>query len=82
MTNQRLLLSLDCTQEYGADSYFSCGTSRVVEGAAGRYREAEAKPPSRFGYRFRIEHVGRPHLAVIRYPDDRRRFMTVNDGTT
>jgi hypothetical protein len=81
-TNQRLLLSLDCTQEYGADRYFSCGTSRVVEGAAGRYREAEAKPPSRFGYRFRIEHVGRPHLAVIRYPDDRRRFMTVNDGTT
>ena len=25
---------------------------------------------------------GRPHLLRVRYPDDRRRFMTIGDGTT
>ncbi len=76
------LADFDCTREYAADRYFSTGDVTVVEGPAGRYREAAGKPLSRFGYRFRIEHVGRPHLAVIRYPDDKRRFMIVNDGTT
>ena len=75
------LAGIDCTQEYPADRYFSTGDDVVVESGAGRYREATAKPLSRFGYRFPIAHVGRPHLAVIRYPDDRRRFMCVMDGT-
>ncbi len=34
-TNRRLLVSLDCMQEYGSDRYLSCGTSRVVEGRRG-----------------------------------------------
>jgi hypothetical protein len=76
-----LLTTIDCTQDYSADRYFACGEVKVTTGAAGRYREAEAKPLSRFGYRFHIAHIGRPHLAVIRYPDDQRRFMIVNDGT-
>ena len=40
-----------------------------------------ASPLSRFGYRFQIEHIGRPHVAVIRYPDDKRRYMCIMDGT-
>jgi hypothetical protein len=77
----RLIEAFDCTQEYPADQYFAFGEVRVTESEAGRYREAEAKPLSRFGYRFTIEHIGKPHVAVIRYPDDKRRFMCIMDGT-
>ncbi len=59
----------------------SFGETRVVESAVGRYREAAPTPSARFGYRFRIQHVGKPHLAVIRYPDDKRRYMCIMDGT-
>lgn len=78
----RTLLKIDCTQEYGSDRFFSCGETRVVESAAGRYREVEGKPFTRFGYRFEIENIGKPHVAVIRYPDDKRRYMCIMDGTT
>lgn len=77
-----LLDRIDCTQDYPAERYFSNGTVQVVESSAGRYREAEAKPLSRFGYRFTIQHMGRPHVAIIRYPDDKRRFMCIMDGTS
>lgn len=77
----RLLASIDCTQEFPPDRFFAHGPTRVVETPAGRYREAEGKHSARFGYRFAIEHIGRPHLAVIRYPDDKRRFMCLMDGT-
>lgn len=80
-SGERLLCRIDCTQDYPADQYFGQGDVRVAESAAGRYREAEGKPLSRFGYRFRVEHPGRPHFLVLRYPDDKRRFMCVNDGT-
>ena len=78
---KRLIVAFDCTQEYPSDRYFAGGEARVVETAAGRYREAEGKPMSRFGYRFSVANEGRPHLAVIRYPDDKRRYMCVMDGT-
>ncbi|MFH1007447.1 MAG: family 10 glycosylhydrolase [Candidatus Latescibacterota bacterium] len=79
--NGRLICAFDCTREYPADEYFACGDVRVAESGAGRYREAEARPLSRFGYRFPIEHIGKPHVAVIRYPDDKRRYMCIMDGT-
>jgi len=79
--NKILLAKFDCVKEYPADQYFNCGDVKVVRGPAGRYREAEGKPLSRFGYRFGIKNVGRPHLAVIRFPDDKRRFFVINDGT-
>ncbi|OFX30546.1 MAG: hypothetical protein A2W90_10965 [Bacteroidetes bacterium GWF2_42_66] len=82
MSEGRLIQSFDCTKEYPADTYFSFGDVRVANSVAGAYREAEAKPLSRFGYRFQVEHVGKPHLAVVRYPDDKRRFMCMMDGTT
>ncbi|MBN2309787.1 MAG: hypothetical protein JXR94_12495 [Candidatus Hydrogenedentes bacterium] len=81
-TDSRLLHRIDCTQDYPADQYFDHGAVTVTESAAGRYREAEAQPLSRFGYRFAIEHTGKPHVAVIRYPDDKRRYMCIMDGTT
>jgi hypothetical protein len=77
----RLITTIDCTQEYPADKYFGHGNVRVVESKTGRYREAEAVPLSRFGYRFAIENVGKPHLMVVRFPDDKRRFMCMMDGT-
>ena len=77
-----LLERIDCTQDYPADRYFSHGNVTIAESNAGRYREAEAKPLSRFGYRFDIENVGRPHVAIIRYPDDKRRYMCIMDGTS
>jgi len=78
---RRLVAEFDCTKEYLKDVYFGHGSIHVADSSIGPYREAEGKPLSRFGYRFKVEHVGRPHLAVIRYPDDKRRFMCVMDGT-
>lgn len=77
----RLLESIDCTGEYPADRYFAQGKTEVCQSPAGRYRQAEGRPLARFGYRFAVEHAGQPHLALIRYPDDRRRFMCIMDGT-
>ncbi len=78
----RLLHKIDCTQELPSDKYFALGETKIIESPVGRYREAQGNPPlARFGYRFAIENVGRPHVAVIRYPDDKRRYMCINDGT-
>ncbi len=80
--NGKMLTRIDCTQEFSPEHYFSFGEVKVVESTAGRYRETEGKPLSRLGYRFTIENIGKPHVAVIRYPDDKRRFMCIMDGTT
>lgn len=80
--HQKLVVSIDCAKDYPADSYFSYGNVKIVTSAAGTYREAEAKPLSRFGYRFSLKNVGKPYLVVVRYPDDKRRFMCMMDGTS
>ena len=78
----RLLLRIDCTQDLPADKYFELGGTKIVNSSIGRYREAQGTPPeARFGYRFAIENIGRPHVAVIRYPDDKQRYMCIMDGT-
>ncbi len=77
----RTLLHIDCTQDHARERYFEHGDTRVVTSAAGRYREAAGTPAARFGYRFDITNVGRPHVAIIRYPDDQRRFFCIMDGT-
>lgn len=79
--NARLITSIDCTREYSPQEYFAYGEVGVVDGPAGRYREAAGKQFSRFGYRFRVRNMGRPHVMIIRYPDDKRRFMFAIDGT-
>ena len=78
----KLLHRIDCTQEYPPERYFGLGEVKVVDSPIGRYREALGDPPrARFGYRFAIANTGRPHVAIIRYPDDKRRYMCINDGT-
>lgn len=79
---KRLVTTIDCTKDYGPDAYFGYGDVRVAQSAAGKYREAGPNPESRFGYRFQIERVGRPHLAVVRYPDDKNRCMAIMDGSS
>ncbi len=81
-SGQKLVAEFDCTREYPVNTYFSHGKVQVSGSSAGRYREAEAAPLSRFGYRFKVEHIGKPYLAVVRYPDDKRRYMCMMDGTT
>lgn len=81
MKPEHLLVAIDCTRDYPPDQYFACGQTQVVDAPPGRYRETEARPLARFGYRFAVGHPGKPHVAVIRYPDDRRRFMLIMDGT-
>ena len=77
----RAVAEIDCTREYPTNLYFECGKVVVTNSSAGIYREAEPTPDSRFGYRFAVKHVGKPHLAIIRYPDDKTRCMSVSDGT-
>ena len=56
--------------------------AEIIAQTAGKYREAGPNPESRFGYRFAIEQIGRPHLAVIQYPDDKNRCMAIMDGSS
>lgn len=78
----KLVHRIDCTQEYPSDKYFALGETRVVDSPIGRYRESQGTPPeARFGYRFAIENIEKPHVAIIRYPDDRQRYMCIMDGT-
>jgi hypothetical protein len=81
-SKQKLIVEFDCTKEYPASTYFSHGNVHLASSATGQYREAEAVPLSRFGYRFSVKNIGKPYLAVVRYPDDKRRFMCMMDGTT
>jgi hypothetical protein len=78
----RLLQRIDCTGDLPKDAYFELGGTKIVDSRLGRYRESIGTPPTaRFGYRFAIKNIGRPHVAVIRYPDDKQRYMCLGDGT-
>jgi hypothetical protein len=77
----RTVAEIDCTREYPTNLYFECGKVVVTNSSAGVYREADPTPDSRFGYRFTVKRVGKPHLAIVRYPDDKTRCMSVSDGT-
>ena len=77
----RTMAEIDCTREYPTNLYFECGRVIITNSAAGTYREADPSPDSRFGYRFSIKRVGKPHIAIVRYPDDKTRCMSVSDGT-
>ncbi|MHB9035877.1 MAG: family 10 glycosylhydrolase [Armatimonadota bacterium] len=82
LNRRDLIVSIDCTKDYPSDQYFERGNTYIAETALGSYREAESAPLARFGYRFDIQHPGKPHVAVIRYPDDKRRYMCIMDGTS
>ena len=78
---ETLIIKIDCTENHPAEMYFDTGDVTVEQASVGTYRQAAGKPLSRFGYRFQITNVGAPHKLIVRYPDDRRRFMCVVDGT-
>jgi len=82
ISSGRSICRIDCTQEFGPESYFQHGETRVVASPLGNYREAAGEREARFGYRFRIVNPGVPHELIIRYPDDKPRFMCIMDGST
>lgn len=53
------------------------GETRVRHAAIGDYREAGSNRFDRFALDFEVEEVDQPHVAEIRYPDDRPRTMEV-----
>ena len=78
----QLVCRVDCTQQQGPDRYFQSAQTRVVTSPIGDYREAAPQHEARFGYRFSVHDVGCPHELIVRYPDDKPRFMCVMDGST
>lgn len=78
----RTVYRKNCADTDAADrDFFHCGEVAVVEDGCGRYLQAAETPLARFGYRFRLTPK-RPHLLRVRYPDNRRRFMMIGDGTS
>lgn len=65
-----------------AELRFESAPTRLVNSPIGIYREAAAKREARFGYRFTVNRVGCPHELVVRYPDDKPRYMCIMDGST
>lgn len=79
---KKLIAHFDCTNEYGSDCYFEIGETKIVSTEAGEYRETENIHLARFGYRFKLQDKTKPHLLVVRYPDDKDRFMCLSDNSS
>ncbi len=75
----RLIDFIDCTDPEDPHDFKDQGTSKVVDGPAGRYRETAAHRHAFFAYRFRSAGRDRPVLIVFEYPDDMVR--TINFST-
>ena len=78
----KLICKVNCAEHFSADEYFEVGTTKVVHSDIGTYREAEPKAQSRFGYKFRLNDISKPHMIEIVYPDDRNRYMCINNGSS
>jgi len=76
---KRLIWYKDCT-ELLTEADFEIGESHVVSAEIGSYRETGTEDDNRFGYRFDVERIDRPHLMVLTFPDDRERTMCIGDG--
>ncbi len=76
---------MDAASEPPADAFVSCDgnalprPSTVVQTPLGRFRQPYTgrqlgslggSPCNYISYRYRIEHPGRPHVAIAAYPDD------------
>jgi len=66
-------------KEYSEDEFFAVEGCGIKTTTLGSYFEASDKALSRFGFRFKIENNDKPHMLVVRYPDDKRRHMMIND---
>lgn len=87
----REVWSVDCTQEPESDDAFVAAhtiwdqtpeagvRTEVIEGPAGRYRTLMDNGRMHyFAYRYRLDNLWTPHLAVVEWPDDaRREFNTL-----
>ena len=77
--NGELVAAFDCTKHYDSDSFFKKEGVHLVESSLGTYLETSDDPLSRFGYRFPLKNINKPHMLVVSYPDDKRRHMMIND---
>ncbi len=81
--NLRLVDFIDATNPATPHPILDQGTSRIVEGEAGRYRVTAAHRHAFFAYRWRAAGHNQPHLIVFEYPDDAVRqigFFTHESG--
>ena len=78
----RVICHFDCASDYPPEQFFQSHGVEVKNTSLGSYRETPDAPLMRFGYRFSVDNPQKPHMAVIAYPDDKRRFMCINDGTS
>ena len=82
--------NVDCTEEprpgefITGDHLGKVAATKVVQGPAGRCRELAQRNFSHFGYRFRVQRLYVPHLAVVEWPDDapRRLQVEIMEGTS
>jgi len=72
----RLIDFVDCTDPNDPHEFLDQGTSRVVDGPAGRYRLSAMPRHSFFAYRHKSPGPDRAMLIVIEYPDDAERHMS------
>ncbi|MCX7014123.1 MAG: hypothetical protein NTW86_16505 [Candidatus Sumerlaeota bacterium] len=76
--NLKMLEKIDLASALGPDQFTdSDGKSHVVESPLGKYREADPARHSRFAVEFHVEHLGKTHRIVWKYPDDKARTMDV-----
>ena len=61
----RLICHFDCAAEYSKEKFFQSKGVTVKNTEIGSYREAPNTPLMRFGYRFNIENLDKPHMAVF-----------------
>ncbi|MBQ4087447.1 MAG: hypothetical protein IJC78_04290 [Clostridia bacterium] len=77
--NGKQVAFFDCSQTYPQEVFFQKEGVRKVDSPLGTYLETGMEPLGRFGYRFPLNHPEKPHMLVLRYPDDKRRHMLIND---
>ena len=69
----RLVDFIDATNADTPHPMKDQGTSRIVDGPAGRYRVTAAHRHAFVAYRWRAAGHNQPHLLVFEYPDDAQR---------
>jgi len=66
----KLVDYVDFTSEEVLHDFRDRGTSTVIEGPAGKYRQSAAHRHAHFSVRWRSAGADQPHLLVFEYPDD------------
>ena len=73
------LYSFNCTEKYDESVFFGTEGVHIEDSPLGKYLETSNKPLARFGYRFPLKNINKPHMLIVSYPDDKRRHMMIND---